>query len=1049
MKRLIIFSLLISIALGLSARTFLANDQIRVNVDQTTCHDDSTDPSEAEHKFHWDYGMAVLWLYLYGPSGNEWLKLNYLDASTFVATMPAGKNYDHLILVRKNPAYPDAGFDDNPDVVWNRTCNLEIPDHAGCNVLYKFWKGGGGCDGAADWHVYTPSINDIKATVSSVMQEEMEICPSAAGTLISLHPNIRSDKKDYDYDKVVRHTWLYSTDKSNWTSLDGFADNSNKANGKERNEEFDRDFYTNLPTSIPSGGIYYYLYSFNPEGRRLIHIKTNPKGCDLDCEITAFETANSAVNADNNTFTLDGMVAFGEANGKALKIECGGVDTTIASPKSPQSFSLHGVPAATTDGQKATAKASFVGGGEACAWEIQIDVPNATIAADTTRMDSLTGKTFVLTPVDTIASNAFVWLKKNEVTGEVVELTGLTSKELVVDPYDVDTTVTYIYKEYNPAPGTMANLMTNGSYEDTWDYTAKKVSEYDYWGTFPQTASTSIDFYTNEAVNPGLAKKDNGFAIVRDAKNFAHTYAAVKARDGVNFALFDAKSGSEGANKKAWLATTTMHPDLKLKKGTTYVLSFWAANINNYGEMDNAAEFEFQIRTKAGALIAKSKKTLKLSDAKFRNNIWHQLSETFTAKEDYDDIVISVVNLNDKELKVGNDFALDDIQFHPISSVSRNVKSQQIFVVTAHEPKVDAFTATTQNMLCSADQFTINMAVTYRNAQGKLCIRDVERDSIYLFDVPQKNIEEQGSYSFSIVLPDSLAAARQWEAYFQIAPANKQTAQSAAPVRYSCIKTDTTLCEGGSLTWKGTTYPQTPYIGTDTFTSGYDSLILTIVAIPRVTVGTIAMTCDQANEIRIPFSVAHGTPDTYDIAVNGSHYAGAVDGSDIVFSLTTMEAGDYAATMTVSAAGTECESTQDISFTIALSGQMYSKWTDVLFISNKEGRFTGYQWFADGVLMSGETMQRLYDANGLSGTAVLYHCRLTTTDGKTLYTCPLTFDEVTPSRTVTSTPSQVQSTKIYDAMGRVINGTPHNGIYIIMETMEDGTVRARKINAYE
>ena len=185
------------------------------------------------------------------------------------------------------------------------------------------------------------------------------------------------------------------------------------------------------------------------------------------------------------------------------------------------------------------------------------------------------------------------------------------------------------------------------------------------------------------------------------------------------------------------------------------------------------------------------------------------------------------------------------------------------------------------------------------------------------------------------MLPDSLAAARQWEAYFQIAPANKQTAQSAAPVRYSCIKTDTTLCEGGSLTWKGTTYPQTPYIGTDTFTSGYDSLILTIVAIPRVTVGTIAMTCDQANEIRIPFSVAHGTPDTYDIAVNGSHYAGAVDGSDIVFSLTTMEAGDYAATMTVSAAGTECESTQDISFTIALSGQMYSKWTDVLFISNK------------------------------------------------------------------------------------------------------------------
>ena len=1040
--RFIVFSLLMSLALGVNARTFYKDDVIRVNTDQTATHDPA-DPNEAEHRFKWDESYAILWLYLYGQSGNEWVQLTYLEPNVFTATLPEGKNYDHLILVRKDPAHPEANFNDGE--VWNRTCNLVIPDYAGCNVLYKFWKGGSSCDGEAEWHIYTPSINDIKSTISSVTQEEMEVCPSAAGTAFSLHPKIRTDRTNYEYENVYRHTWLFSSNKTNWTSLDDYTDNTDKTIGKERVEEFDKDFLTTLPVTIPSGGVYYYLYSIDPGGRRLIHVKTNPKGCELDCDITAFETANSAVNADNNTFTLDGMVAFGEANGKKLIIECQGQSLTINSPKSPQSFSLSNVPAATTNGQKTTATAHFEGGSEACSYEIEIDVPNATIAADTTTLDSLIGVQYVLIPADTIAANKFVWLKKNELTGDVDTIPS-ASKKLVIDAIGHDSTVTYIYKEYNPAPGSMENLMTNGSYEDTWDYTAKKVSEYDYWGTFPTTASAQLDFYNNTSVNPGLTYRDNGFAIIRNAGNFAPSFAQVKARDGVNFALFDAKSGSEGANMKAWCATTAQHPKLKLKKGTTYVLSFWAANINNYGEMDNAAEFEFRIETKAGALIAKSRKLLKLSDAAYRNNIWHQLSETFTAKQDYDDIVISVVNMNTKELKVGNDFALDDIQFHPISSVSQNVKSQQVFVVKAHEPQVDAFTATTVNMNCNDSKFTVNMNVTYRNAQGKLCIRDIDRDTIYKYsDVVAKPIDVQGTYTKSIVLSDELATVRNWEAYFEAAPANKKTAQSAAPQRQNCEKLDTTICEGQTLTWKGTVYPQTPYIGTDSFKNGFDSLILTINAVPRITVGTVVMTCDSANEVRIPFTVANGNPDIFDIAVNGSHYAGSMDGTDIVFSLTSMEAGDYSAVITSGETGVDCESTAPVSFTIALSGHVYSKWTDVLFISNKEGRFNGYQWFADGAEMAGETMQRLYDPKGLSGTTIQYHCRLTTTDGKTLYTCPQTFDEVTPSRTINTDNTASQVRGIYDTMGRPVNGTPARGIYIVVSEQNGERITTKLI----
>ena len=66
-----------------------------------------------------------------------------------------------------------------------------------------------------------------------------------------------------------------------------------------------------------------------------------------------------------------------------------------------------------------------------------------------------------------------------------------------------------------------------------------------------------------------------------------------------------------------------------------------------------------------------------------------------------------------------------------------------------------------------------------------------------------------------------------------------------------------------------------------------------------------------------------------------------------------------------------------------------------------------------------------------------------------MYTCPQTFDEVTPSRTVTTTPAQVKSATMYDTMGRVIKGTPHNGIYILSEELENGEIRTRKITIYE
>lgn len=1025
--RFIVFSLLMSLALGVNARMYEKNEDVYINVEQATYI-----------MSDWSKDGAKLFLYFFqdkSGGSSEWVAMTpVVSGSKIYRGKMAGVApwYDKLVVVRKS----DTGTAGNWDNVWNQSENISIPDNGdcSCDLLNNFDPAE-----AEKWKVYSPPVGAISSYASAITADEIHICPNALNHLISLRPKYNADTTGYIYEKVVAHAWYKSTNKTTWTSVDNLA-------GKTRDgEEVEgKDLFATLPASIPSGGLYYYLYSVDPAGRRLIRILNDAPNCELDCDITSFETAISAVNADDSTYTLDGMVAFAKANG-SLVISCDGRDTTIVAPKSPQSFSLRKVPAAMTDGTKTTAKAYFTGDESGCSKTITFDVPNATEGFDIVKKEVLINEQTILAPADADPNNDYVWI----VNGVEYTKASGQAQNFTAPAYPKDTAVTYTYKEFFPISGNNDDLMSNGSYEedDTWNYGTKggasTVSQYNYWGIYPETENTDIHFYTNNTLNPGLAMKDNGFAVIRKADNFFNTYADVTAKDGNNFALFDAKSGPEGANKEAWSAITAQHPNLKLKKGTTYVLSFWASNVNNYGEMDNAAKFVFRIKYNSQTWYSD---TLDLSKPEFHNNLWHQCSQTFFAKEDCDNVTIAVVNLNDRKLTIGNDFGLDDIQFHPISSVSRVVKSHQQFIVTSHEPQVDAFTATTVDMNCNDSKFTVNMNVTYRNAQGKLCIRDIDRDTVYKYsDVIAKPIDVQGTYTKSIVLSDELATIRNWEAYFEAAPANKKTAQSAAPQRQNCEKLDTTICEGQTLTWKGTVYPQTPYIGTDSFKNGFDSLILTINAVPRITVGTIAMTCDSANEVRIPFTVANGNPDIFDIAVNGSHYAGSMDGTDIVFSLTSMEAGDYSAVITSGETGVDCESTAPVSFTIALSGHVYSKWTDVLFISNKEGRFNGYQWFADGAEMAGETMQRLYDPKGLSGTTIQYHCRLTTTEGKTLYTCPQTFDEVTPSRTINTDNTASQVRGIYDTMGRPVNGTPARGIYIVVSEQNGERITTKLI----
>ena len=281
-------------------------------------------------------------------------------------------------------------------------------------------------------------------------------------------------------------------------------------------------------------------------------------------------------------------------------------------------------------------------------------------------------------------------------------------------------------------------------------------------------------------------------------------------------------------------------------------------------------------------------------------------------------------------------------------------------------------------------------------------------------------------------------------------PACGKTSDAFTPAkRAGCRKDEATICENDTYPWiDGNTYPLVPFIGTDTFTRGYDSLILTVKALPKITLQSVNLPCEDEISIALPYSLDKGEPDTWSLTVDGvAQPITAVTATDIL--IPSLTPGPHHAKVTVGIEGIVCEDSATVDFTVAIAQQVYSKWTDVLFVNNKGGLYTAYQWYADNKAMSGETQQRLYDPKGLSGNNVVYYCELTTTDGKTLYTCPQKFEDAPRSADQKTGEDKVQSTMIYDNMGRIISGTPKDGMYIIVEKLESGDVRVRKIAVYE
>lgn len=256
------------------------------------------------------------------------------------------------------------------------------------------------------------------------------------------------------------------------------------------------------------------------------------------------------------------------------------------------------------------------------------------------------------------------------------------------------------------------------------------------------------------------------------------------------------------------------------------------------------------------------------------------------------------------------------------------------------------------------------------------------------------------------------------------------------PEMTSCIRDTATVCDSKLPYWwpngnGGDGMYCSGSVGENKIQSGTDSLWLFVIATPDMTFGTATITCDDADSIRIPISSIVGNPDLIDITIGAKTYEGKISGTDLAFARATeLVAGDYSANVTFGTKGTTCTQTKSFRFTVALGGAVYSKWTDVLFVSNAGNQFVSYQWYENGIAMSGETQQRLYRPKGLPGS---YYCQLVTTDGKTVYTCEQTFDQIQPSRSE----GAKQTTVI-----RKYRVSPH--VYIV-QTETDGIIETKKI----
>ena len=170
---------------------------------------------------------------------------------------------------------------------------------------------------------------------------------------------------------------------------------------------------------------------------------------------------------------------------------------------------------------------------------------------------------------------------------------------------------------------------------------------------------------------------------------------------------------------------------------------------------------------------------------------------------------------------------------------------------------------------------------------------------------------------------------------------------------------------------------------------------------PEITLTPIERVCNTATELVLPFAITQGdiAEARFFLTLMDSKGKTIVSDAELTVNATEgtltytlpgqLSAGKHTVTVEVwDALG--CVATATLPIELALDGQIYSKWNDVLLVDNSQGLYSAYQWYENGQPLSGKTDQVLYLPDGMNGT---YTCLLTTAEGQ-LFTCEYEFEDI-------------------------------------------------------
>lgn len=183
------------------------------------------------------------------------------------------------------------------------------------------------------------------------------------------------------------------------------------------------------------------------------------------------------------------------------------------------------------------------------------------------------------------------------------------------------------------------------------------------------------------------------------------------------------------------------------------------------------------------------------------------------------------------------------------------------------------------------------------------------------------------------------------------------------------------------------------------------TLVSDVLPVPAVEVAPEVSVCETENSLKIGYTVISGTPERFDLYFpQASKEAGFRDsiggflseeGIIEVPMPKRVPLGPQEVTLlfyTDEDVPDKCKQAkpQKMRFSINLDGYVRRKGEDVVYVDNSgmhtEGEltFVAYQWYRDGVMLSGETDQFLHENPSLDG---IYQVEMTTADGTVYRSC--------------------------------------------------------------